>query len=142
MATATVGISAFGSPLGRYRTEANWPRNGPSGRKRPQELVFRGIFQSSKIPNLQDFPNWALPVGGITIRRSGVESHLRHVGHPGARPARLEPMKRHGGAYDFMPPVPAIEHDKQSAQLIEPVCGNAKHNRGFPAPPARSGAVR
>jgi transposase len=40
-----------------------------------------------------------------------------------------------GGAYDFMRRVLATEHGaelyKQRAQLIEPIFGNTKHNRGF-----------
>ena len=40
-----------------------------------------------------------------------------------------------GGAYDFMRSVLSTEHGstlyKQRAQLIEPIFGNTKHNRGF-----------
>ena len=40
-----------------------------------------------------------------------------------------------GGAYDFMRSVLSTDHGaalyKQRAQLIEPIFGNTKHNRGF-----------
>ena len=40
-----------------------------------------------------------------------------------------------GGAYDFMRSVLATEHGgalyRQRAQLIEPIFGHTKHNRGF-----------
>lgn len=70
----------------------------------------------------------------------GPDERDHRPGHPGAHPARLEPKSEHqagldGGAYDFTRSVLRTDRGaalcKKRAQLIEPIFGNTKHNRGF-----------